>query len=165
MLFEKTLALVIVSWLSPATPLPDATSPEQSRATVMVGAVLVEGVLVEGALVEGALVEGALLAKDWIAKVTDSICGLRDPNQVSNPAQIDFKACLDATQEMRKLVRDKIDVTTPEGIRLSNDAVNRVTSACETVRVANGYCSVWKTIKHKDARVVSDISEQVKALF
>ena len=145
MLFDKTLALVIVSWLSPATPLSDAASPEHSIATV--------------------LVEGALLAKDWIAKVTDSICGLRDPNQVSNPAQIDFKACLDATPEMKKLVRDKIDVTTPEGIRLSNDAVNRVTSACETVRVANGYCSVWKTIKHKDARVVTDISEQVKALF
>ena len=108
---------------------------------------------------------GEVFSKDWIAKTTDNICGLRDVNQISNPALVDFKACLDATPEMKKAREDKVDLTTPEGIKLTNEAVNRVTSACETIRVANAYCSVWKTIKHKDGRVVADITELVKAQY
>jgi hypothetical protein len=104
-------------------------------------------------------------AKDWIAKTTDNICGLKDTNQVSNPATVDFKACLDATPEMKKMKDEKIDASTPEGIKLTNAATNRVTQACETLRVANGYCSVWKTIKHKDGRTIADITELVKAQF
>lgn len=112
-----------------------------------------------------ATLDGALISKDWIAKHTDNICGLRDCNQISNPAVVDFKACLDATPEMKKARDDKIDLSTPEGIKLANDAVNRVTTACEAVRVANGYCSVWKTIRHKDGRAVADITELVKAQY
>ena len=109
--------------------------------------------------------EAAAVARDWIAKSTDSICGLKDVNQVSNPAVIDFQACLDATPQMKKLKDNKIDPNSPEGIKLTTEAANKVTAACETLRVANGYCSVWKTIRHKDGRTVSDITELVKAQF
>jgi hypothetical protein len=149
MFIEKTLLLLIAS-LAPqlahcALPkiLPNAAQPA----------------------VDQPAVDAVVASKDWIAKTTDNICGLRDVNQISNPAIVDFKACLDATPEMKKAREDKVDLTTPEGIKLSNAAVNRVTTACETVRVANGYCSVWKTIRHKDGRTVTDISELVKAQY
>jgi hypothetical protein len=106
-----------------------------------------------------------LFERTWIAKAADNICGLRDVAQVSNPAAVDFKACLDVTPEMKKAREEKIDLTTPEGIKLTNEAVNRVTEACETIRVANGYCSVWKAIKHKDGRAAPDITQLVKALY
>lgn len=104
-------------------------------------------------------------SKDWVAKSGDSICGLKEPTQVSNPVVIDWQACLDATPEMKKIKSEKIDVSTPEGIKLVNEATNRVTQACETLRTANGYCSVWKAIKHKDGRAITDISDLVKAQF
>jgi hypothetical protein len=107
----------------------------------------------------------AVVARDWIAKTTDSICGLKDVNQVSNPAVIDYQACLDATPEMKKLKDNKIDANSPEGIKLTTEAANKVTAACETLRIANGYCSVWKSIRHKDGRTIADITELVKATF
>ena len=33
----------------------------------------------------------------------------------------------------------------------------------EAVRVAQGYCSVWKSISHKDGRTIPDITDLVKA--
>ena len=107
----------------------------------------------------------AMPSKDWIAKSGDSICGLKDAAQVSNPVLIDWQACLDATPEMKKAKSEKIDLSSPEGIKLVNEATNRVTQACEAIRTANGYCSVWKTIKHKDGRAITDISDLVKAQY
>lgn len=104
-------------------------------------------------------------ARDWSAKAEDNICGLRDLAQVSNPVVIDFQACLDATPEMKKIKAEKIDPKSPDGIRLTTEATNRVTQACESVQKANGYCSVWKSIKHKDGRAITDVSSQVTALF
>ncbi len=107
----------------------------------------------------------ASLAKDWIGKTADNICGLRDIGQVSNPALVDWQACLDATPEMKKAKADKVDLDTPEGIKLVTAATNRITTACEATRTANGYCSVWKTIKHKDGRAITDITDLVKAQY
>lgn len=107
----------------------------------------------------------ALPGRDWSAKAEDNICGLRDLAQVSSPVVIDFQACLDATPEMKKIKGEKIDPKSPDGIRLTTEATNRVTQACEAVQKANGYCSVWKAIKHKDGRAVTDISSQVTAQF
>jgi hypothetical protein len=104
-------------------------------------------------------------SRDWTGKAEDNICGLRDLTQVSNPVVIDFQACLDATPEMKKIKSEKIDPKSPEGIRLVTEATNRVTQACEAVQRANGYCSVWKSIRHKDGRAVTDISSQVTAQF
>lgn len=107
----------------------------------------------------------ALPGRDWSAKAEDNICGLRDLAQVSSPVVIDFQACLDATPEMKKIKAEKIDPKSPDGIRLTTEATNRVTQACEAVQKANGYCSVWKAIKHKDGRAVTDVTSQVTAQF
>lgn len=104
-------------------------------------------------------------AKDWVLKSADNICGLKDANQLSNPAVIDYDAALAATPEMKKIKDQKIDPNSPEGIRLSNAAVDRLTKACEEIRTQLGHCSVWKEIRHKDGRVIADITDKVKAQF
>lgn len=107
----------------------------------------------------------ACAGKEWIAKAADNICGLRDLGQLSNPAQVDFGALMSATPEMHTLKDQKIEPTSPEGIKLTNAAADRVTKACEDVRAREGYCSVWKEIRHRDGRSVTDITEKVKAQF
>ena len=106
-----------------------------------------------------------LADKDWLVKQEDNICGLKSPDQLSNPAKVDYQELLDATPEMKKMRDDKIGRDTPEGIRLRTEAVNRVNAACEKIRVANGYCSVWKGIKRKDGQAVADITAKVKAVL
>lgn len=107
----------------------------------------------------------AMAGKEWIAKAADNLCGLRDSNQVSNPAVVDFDTLMAATTEMRTLRDQKIEPSSPEGIRLTNAAMDRVTNACEVVRIREGHCSVWKSIRHRDGRAVADITEKVKAQF
>ena len=104
-------------------------------------------------------------ARDWILKAENNICGLSDAAQLSNPVVIDFAVLLDATPEYKKMRDQKISATSPEGIKLNNEAVNRIATQCETVRAANGYCSVWKEIKHKDGRAITDVTDKVKALL
>ena len=102
---------------------------------------------------------------DWIVKAENNICGLSDATQLSNPVVVDFTALLDATPEYKKMKDQKISSTSPEGIKLNNEAVTRVATQCEAVRAANGYCSVWKEIKHRDGRAISDVTDKVKALL
>ena len=104
-------------------------------------------------------------ASDWTAKTTDNVCGLNSLNQVSNPAIVQYQDCINSTPEMIKIVKDKIDLSSPEGIKLLTDATNKVISGCETVRASNNYCSVWRAIKHKDGRSIPDITEKVKGEY
>lgn len=110
-----------------------------------------------------AVQDAAVPGRDWILKSGDNICGLKEASQISSPAVVDWQALLDATPEMKKLRDQKIDANSPEGIQLTNDATNRVTQACETIRAQQGHCSIWKTIRHKDGRAVSDVTDLVKA--
>lgn len=103
------------------------------------------------------------LAPDWICSVSDNICGLRDTKMLSNPAKVDFDALLSATSELQRVRKEGIDPSSPEGVALKQAGIDRVTKACDAVRVANGHCSVWKAIKHRDERVIADITELVKA--
>ena len=105
------------------------------------------------------------LGRDWIAQKADNICGLRSLDQLSNPATVDFDALLDATPEVKKLKDQNIGRDTPEGIRLIAEATTRVTNACEKARAADGHCSVWKAIHHKDGRQITDLTAKVKALL
>ena len=100
--------------------------------------------------------------RDWIAKSTDN-CGLKEASQVSNPAVVDWQSLLEATPEVRKLRSEKIAEDSPEGIQLLTEASNRVTQACESLRASQGHCSVWKAIRHKDGRAVTDLTDLVKA--
>jgi len=122
--------------------------------------------IVELKIVELEIVEMNFVAapsRDWIAKSTDSVVGLKEASQVSNPAVVDWQALLEATPEVRKLRSQKIAEDSPEGIQLLTEAANRATTACESLRASQGYCSVWKSIRHKDGRAVADITDLVKA--
>lgn len=111
--------------------------------------------------VEDTLVPG----RDWIVRTPDNVCGLRDANQLTNPGVIDFEACLAATPEMKKIQSQGIDPKSAEGIQLRSAAITRLTNAAEAVRSANGYCSVWKEVRHKDGRAIDDLSSRVIAQF
>jgi hypothetical protein len=101
-------------------------------------------------------------AATWICDRADNICGLDDAKTLSSPAKVDYDALLKATAEYKKIKDEKIDVNSAEGIQLRQKAAERVRDACEKVRVAKGYCSVWKTIKHTDGRSIPDVTDAVK---
>jgi len=98
----------------------------------------------------------------WIAERTESICGLDDPKTLSNPAKVDYDALLKATPEYKKMKDEKIDPNSAEGIQLRQKGCERVRDACEKLRAAKGYCSVWKLVRHSDGRAVPDITDAVK---
>jgi hypothetical protein len=99
----------------------------------------------------------------WVVDKADNICGLDDPKMLSKPAKVDYDALLKATPEMKKIKDDKIDPNSPQGIQLRQAAATRVQKAADKVRTTDGYCSVWKTIRHQDGRVIPDITDAVKA--
>jgi hypothetical protein len=99
----------------------------------------------------------------WIVDRADNICGLDDPKMLSKPARVDYDGLIKATAEMKKIKDDKIDPNSPQGIQLRQAAATRVQKAADKVRAADGYCSVWKTIRHQDGRSVPDITDAVKA--
>ncbi len=100
-------------------------------------------------------------AGEWVANSTDNICGLRDLGQLSNPARVDHPKLLKATPELQKLRDEKIDPHSPAGIQLREKAIDRVRAACEKVRAREGICSVWRAIRHRDGRQVSNLTEKV----
>jgi hypothetical protein len=110
-----------------------------------------------------ASTSGVEATSKWVVDRADNICGLDDAKMLSKPAKVDYDSLLKATSEMKKLRDDKIDANSPEGIRLRQAAVDRVRTACDKVRVADGYCSVWKQIRHQDGRTIPDITDSVKA--
>jgi len=101
----------------------------------------------------------------WIVDRADNVCGLDDAKMLSKPAKIDYDALLKATPEMKKIKDDKIDPNSPQGIQLRQAAATRVQTAADKVRSADGYCSVWKAIRHQDGRAVPDVTDAVKALL
>lgn len=103
--------------------------------------------------------------RTWIVRSQDNICGLKVANQLSNPAQVDYSALLDATPQMKEMKRRGIRASSPEGIALKNAAVDSIATAADSVRSDAGHCSVWKSIRHKDGDAVPDITEDVAALL
>jgi hypothetical protein len=106
---------------------------------------------------------GHEVSTGWIVDRAENICGLDDPKMLSKPAKVDYDGLLKATAEMKKIKDDKIDPNSPQGIQLRQAAATRVQKAADKVRAADGYCSVWKTIRHQDGRSVPDITDAVKA--
>jgi hypothetical protein len=82
---------------------------------------------------------------------------------LSKPARVDYDALLAATSEMKRIKDDKIDPNSPQGIQLRQTAATRVQAAVDKVRAAGGYCSAWKSIRHRDGRTIPDITDSVKA--
>lgn len=98
----------------------------------------------------------------YVVNKSDNICGLDQPRQLTNPAVVDYGSLVAATAEYRKIKKDKIDPKSSEGITLMTKARARVLKACESVRSSNGHCSVWKEIRRRDKKAVTDITDAVK---
>jgi len=103
------------------------------------------------------------LTAKWIVDRADNICGLDDPRMLSRPAKLDYDSLLAATPEMKKLRDDKVEPNSSEGIQLRQKAVDRVRNAADKVRQSEGHCSIWKTIRHSDARTIPDVTDLVRA--
>ena len=119
-----------------------------------------------GAAGEGPeVVEGRLvLSADWIVDEADNVCGLTEARQITNPAKVEYDGLIRATAEIKELERKGIDKDSPEGQMLYNKAVDRVRKASQKVMKAKRYCSVWKSISHRDPNhKIDDITEAVKA--
>jgi hypothetical protein len=104
-------------------------------------------------------------ASDWICKEEDNVCGISDTAKTSNPAKVDYPTLLDATPQIKEMKRDKIDPNSAEGKSLRKRAATLITKTCEVVRQSKGHCGVWKAIKHKDGRIIADLTDDVKAKF
>lgn len=120
---------------------------------------------IAGQGVAGQGIAGQGIAGQWVADRADNICGLDDLKMLSNPVKVDYEVLLKATPEMKKMRDEKIDANSSEGIQLRQKAVDRIRDKADSVRQANGYCSVWKTVRHSDGRAITDITESVKALL
>ena len=105
----------------------------------------------------------AVVGSHWIAKSADSVVGVSEARQVTNPAKIDYEKLMKATPEMKELRKEGIDKTSARGQTLVTAARDRIRRAARSVMTAKGHCSVWKKISHKDKRTVTDITEAVKA--
>ena len=134
------------------------------RLLALTAALLTPGAAPASSVSDARRAEPAIeVGTGWVVDRADNICGLDDPKMLSKPAKVDYDALLKATPEMKKIKDDKIDPNSPQGIQLRQAAATRVQTAADKVRVANGYCSVWKTIRHQDGRAVPDITDLVKA--
>jgi hypothetical protein len=133
-------------------------------ATASVGAATLDAASAAGAGDQGPVLvtETDTVQSGWTVKADDNIVGLSDAKTLSNPALVDYDGLMRATDEMKKLKKDRIDPTSPEGIQLTNAARQRVQSACQAIMDQEGHCSVWKAISHADGRSVPDITAQVK---
>jgi len=101
----------------------------------------------------------------YIFSRRDNICGkgVKNPASITKPATVDYEALLAATDEARKIKRDRIDPQSAEGLKLMTGAKRKVLKACEEVRRTHNHCGVWKKITRRDGREVADITAKVKA--
>jgi len=150
-----TIALALPAALAAA---PDASSV----ATDAPADAAVATVLTEDALPAATPTVDDGRGTPYVVNKSDNICGLDQPRQLTNPAKVDYQALLDATPEAKKIKDDKIDPESSEGITLMTKARARVLKACESVRASQGHCSVWKVIRRRDGKALSDITDAVK---
>ena len=101
----------------------------------------------------------------YVVNKSDNICGLDQPRQLTNPAVVDYASLVAATSEYQKIQKNKSDPNSSEGITLMTKARARVLTACESVRSTNGHCSVWKQIRRRDKKAVTDITDAAKRLL
>jgi len=112
---------------------------------------------------------GTLIATDWdqvmvedkwIATPSDNICGIKKPEQVTQPGIISWQKALDATDEMKKIKREKIDKNSALGITLMEAATRKTRNACQKAMKDMNVDSVWKQISHV-RKVPWDVTHKV----
>ncbi|MDB2576191.1 hypothetical protein N9Z54_03185 [Planctomycetota bacterium] len=117
-------------------------------------------IVIQGA---GRPAEAAGAAASYEARSSNSISGLTDVSQLSNPMAVRYDEVMEATEERVRMRKEKIDPTSPLGEILESAAHRRVSAACRAVMRRDGHCSAWKKIKRKDGRAVPDTTTDVIA--
>jgi len=112
--------------------------------------------------VEGPAINAPNVGSDWVVKSEDSVCGVSEARQITNPAKVDYTKLMDATPEMKELTRKGIKKDSARGQTLVTAARDRVRRAANSVMSEKGHCSVWKKISHKKKTAVTDITDAVK---
>ena len=102
------------------------------------------------------------VGSDWVVKSADSVCGVSEARQITNPAKVDYTKLMDATPEMKELKKKGIKKDSARGQTLVTAARDRVRRAANAVMSEKGHCSVWKKISHKKKKAVTDITDAVK---
>ena len=103
-----------------------------------------------------------VVAPGWIVRSGDNICGLNDAKKLSNPGKVRYSELRAATPEMKKIKDKNIDPNSPEGIQLKQAAADRVRKAAAAIQSERGHCSVWKKIRHRDGRTITDLTALIK---
>ena len=98
----------------------------------------------------------------YIARRADNICGLNDPRKLSRPAVVAYSVLLNATPQVKRIKREKIDPDSAQGVVLMTRARALVLEKCVGVIRKHGYCSVWKAIRRRDGKPIPDITALVK---
>lgn len=111
---------------------------------------------------EGPVTSAPNASSDWVVKSADSVCGVSESHQITNPAKVDYDKLMDATSEMKELKRKGIKKGSARGQTLVTAARDRVRRAANAVMSEKGHCSVWKKISHKKKTAVTDITDAVK---
>ena len=102
-------------------------------------------------------------AARYDARASNSISGLTDVSQLSNPMAVRYDEVMAATEERVRMRKEKIDPTSPLGEILESAAHRRVSAASRIVMRQSGHCSAWKKIRRKDGRTVPDKTADVIA--
>lgn len=156
-----------VSSASVSPSNPPAAVPAQ-RTVDTWPALIPSAWLVSVAASEGAWTRTAAAAPDdgrgtpYKVDKDDTICGLSEPRQLTNPAKVDYQALMDETGEIKELKRNKIDPSSAKGIELTTKARTKVRDACEVVRTNKSHCSIWKKISRRDRVAIADVTDAVK---
>lgn len=162
-LLNLIAALTLAGANVPAMAAPSASAQASGSVELALSAAADSARRPMGALdLDGALVFDDGRGTPYVVEKTNNICGLDEPRQLTNPAVVDYDSLLEATDEFKKIQKDKIDPNSSEGITLMTKARARVLKACESVRASHGHCSVWKEIKRRDKRSIDDITDEVK---
>jgi|TARA_Y100000034_G_scaffold133311_1_gene198435 hypothetical protein len=97
----------------------------------------------------------------WVAQPEDNICGIKNVQNVSNPAVIDWSSAMNITKEIKTLKKHKIDRKSARGRLLIADATDKVARASNFIMNKIEVDSVWKKITHPTKKALN-ITQRVK---
>ena len=141
---KLSLALVLAAWTVGSTATQALPAPAVD------------------ATIEVAGTAAFVVGTDWVVKTEDSIVGVSQARQITNPAKVDYEKLMKETPEMKTLRKKKIDETSARGQTLVTAAQSRIRRVARTVMTEKSHCSVWKKISHKKGTAVTDLTETIK---
>ena len=97
----------------------------------------------------------------WVADERDNIAGIHTLKRVTKPALVNYDELLAVTPQIQEIERKGVDPESAEGRALRRGARTLITKTCEIVRRAEGHCSIWKAIAHKDGRDIPNLTSAV----